>query len=114
MGLVKTFLRGYFSPIFMLFALVLGIGSIWLTPREEEPQIVVPLADIHVFFPGASAGEVEKLVATPLEKLLWQIDGVEYVYSISQRDMAVVTSSSCTTSSSRTSTRSLPGSRAGW
>jgi multidrug efflux pump subunit AcrB len=52
---------------------------------------VVPLADIYVSAPGASAEEVEKLVATPLERLLWQIDGVEYVYSMSSQDMAVVT-----------------------
>ncbi|OQY47367.1 MAG: acriflavine resistance protein B, partial [Desulfobacteraceae bacterium 4572_87] len=66
-------------------------AAVLMTPREEEPQIVVPLADIYVNAPGASATEVEKLVATPLERLLWQIDGVEYVYSVSRRDMAIVT-----------------------
>ena len=50
-----------------------------ITPREEEPQIVVPLADVMVNFPGRSADEVEHLVSTRLEKLLFQIDGVEYV-----------------------------------
>ena len=58
-----------------------------MTPREEEPQIIVPLADVYVQVPGASAEEVEKQVATPLEKLLWQVDGVEYVYSMSRPDM---------------------------
>jgi multidrug efflux pump subunit AcrB len=61
------------------------------TPREEEPQIVVPTADVLVSFPGASAEEVEQLVAAPLEKLLWQIDGVEHVYSVSRRGGAAVT-----------------------
>ncbi|MDK1045995.1 MAG: efflux RND transporter permease subunit, partial [Anaerolineales bacterium] len=88
---MEKFLGGQLSIILIVAALVLGASAILLTPREEEPQIVVPLADIYVQFPGASAEEVEKLVATPLERLLWQIDGVEHVYSMSRRDMAVVT-----------------------
>ena len=88
---VKPFLTSRLSGVVVAAALILGIAAIFLTPREEEPQIVVPLADIYVQAPGASAEEVEKLVATPLEKLLWQIDGVEYVYSMAQRDRAVVT-----------------------
>ena len=62
-----------------------------VTPREEEPQIVVPLADVYVRVPGASAEEVEKQVATQLERLLYQIDGVEYVYSMSRPGQAIVT-----------------------
>ncbi|MFT4588343.1 MAG: multidrug efflux pump subunit AcrB [Candidatus Binatia bacterium] len=90
-AIVEKFLKGQLSIILIIGALVLGAAAIFLTPREEEPQIVVPLADIYVQFPGAGAEEVEKLVATPLERLLWQIDGVEFVYSVSRRDMAVVT-----------------------
>jgi multidrug efflux pump subunit AcrB len=90
-GIVRPFLAGTPAIILLVISLCLGIGAIMVTPREEDPQIVVPLADIFVQAPGASAGEVEKLVATPLEKLLWQIDGVEYVYSISRDGMAVVT-----------------------
>ena len=71
--------------------MIAGAASLLLTPREEEPQIVVPIADVYVQVPGASAAEVEKQVATRLEKLLWQIDGVEYVYSMSRPDQAVVT-----------------------
>jgi multidrug efflux pump subunit AcrB len=89
--MVNQFLTSKLSILFIILALSMGITAIFLTPREEEPQIVVPLADIYVQAPGASAAEVEKLVATPLERLLWQIDGVEYVYSISRRDMAIVT-----------------------
>ncbi|TWI67789.1 multidrug efflux pump subunit AcrB [Desulfobotulus alkaliphilus] len=91
MTLVRQFLSSKLSPIVIVAALSLGIFSVWLTPKEEEPQIVVPLADIFVDAPGASAKEVEQLVATPLERLLWQIDGVEYVYSMSGQDAAVVT-----------------------
>ena len=90
-GVVRLFLESKLPILFILFAMAMGAASIYVTPREEEPQIVVPLADVFVQAPGASAEEVEKLVATPLERLLWQIDGVEYVYSTSHRDMAVVT-----------------------
>ncbi|MDY6838443.1 MAG: efflux RND transporter permease subunit [Thermodesulfobacteriota bacterium] len=93
--IVRHFLDYRLSILFLLFAICAGISAIMITPREEEPQIVVPLADVFVQVPGATAEEVEKLVATPLERLLWQIDGVEYVYSVSRRDMAVVTVRFC-------------------
>jgi multidrug efflux pump subunit AcrB len=62
-----------------------------LTPREEDPQIIVPVMDVMIEFPGASAEEVEKLVTTPLESLLKQIEGVEYVYSAASPGMGMVT-----------------------
>jgi multidrug efflux pump subunit AcrB len=89
--IVDKFLDGNLAVILILVALLAGAAALLLTPREEEPQIEVPLADVYVHMPGASAAEVERLVATPLEKLLWQVDGVEYVYSTSRPDMAVVT-----------------------
>jgi multidrug efflux pump subunit AcrB len=89
--IVDKFLNAQLSIIFIISALCLGTAAILATPREEEPQIIVPLADVYVHAPGASAREVEDLVATPLERLLWQIDGVEYVYSMSRSDMAIVT-----------------------
>jgi len=89
--IVDKFLGGNLSVILILLALVAGAAALLLTPREEEPQIVVPLADVYVHMPGASAKEVEKLVATPLEKLLWQVDGVQYVYSMSRPGLAIVT-----------------------
>ena len=90
-SIVRYFLTSHMSIVIALAALVLGVAAIMITPREEEPQIVVPMADVVVQVPGATAEEVEKLVTTPLERLLWQIDGVEYVYSISRKDMAAVT-----------------------
>jgi multidrug efflux pump subunit AcrB len=90
-GIVDRFLSGNHALIFIIMALCMGLAAVMVTPREEDPQIVVPLADIYVSAPGASPGEIEKLVASPLERLLWQIDGVEYVYSMSRRDMAIVT-----------------------
>ena len=89
--IVRYFLTSHMSIILALASLILGVAAIMVTPREEEPQIVVPMADVLVQVPGASADEVEKLVTTPLERLLWQIDGVEYVYSTSSKDMSAVT-----------------------
>jgi hypothetical protein len=70
----------------VLLAAAVGLTALLVTPREEDPQIVVPLADVYVDFPGHAAPTTEQLVATPLEKLLFQIDGVEYVYSMSRDD----------------------------
>ena len=83
---VRAFVTGPLSPLLLVVSIVVGAVAVLMTPREEEPQIVVPMADVFVSFPGASADEVEKLVATPLEKLLWQVDGVEHVYSVARRD----------------------------
>ena len=71
--------------------MLIGLAALLLTAREEDPQIVVPLADVIVSMPGHSASEVEQLAATPLEKILYQIDGVEYVYSMSRENQAVIT-----------------------
>ena len=90
-AVVRAFLHSNLSLILILLAVVLGAAALLITPREEDPQIVVPLADVYVSFPGHSAGEVERLVSTPLEKLLYQIDGVEYVYSMSRADQALIT-----------------------
>lgn len=90
-SLVRYFLTSKMALVVMLASFVLGGAALIVTPREEEPQIVVPMADVLVNAPGASAEEVEMLVTTPLERLLWQIDGVEYVYSISRKDRASVT-----------------------
>jgi len=90
-GLIETFLQGNLAPLLVLIALAAGVAALLLTPREEEPQIVVPLADVLVQYPGGTAEEVERLVASRLERLLYQVDGVEYVYSMSRPGLAVVT-----------------------
>jgi multidrug efflux pump subunit AcrB len=89
--IVRIFLESNLSIILILLAAVIGLAALGLTPREEDPQIVVPLADVFVSFPGHSAAEVANQVATPLEKMLCQIDGVEYVYSMSREDQAIIT-----------------------
>jgi len=85
-GIVEAFLKGNLSVILILISLAL-----WITPREEDPQIVIPVADVFIHMPGASAAEVERQVSSRLEKLLYQIDGVKHVYSMSFPSMAVVT-----------------------
>ncbi len=90
-GIVNTFLHSNLSLILLVISVAVGAAALLITPREEDPQIVVPLADIYVDAPGLSAQEVERLVTTPLERILYQIDGVEYVYSMSRPDSAIVT-----------------------
>jgi multidrug efflux pump subunit AcrB len=89
--MVELFLRGDVAILVTLVSLALGLAALWLTPREEEPQIVVPLADVMISAPGLSAEDVERKVTTRVEKLLYQIDGVEYVYSMSRAGQSVVT-----------------------
>jgi len=89
--IVEVFLRGNLSALLIILSLSVGAIALWVTPREEEPQIVVPIADVFVNVPGVSAEEVERQVSTRLEKLLYQIDGVEYVYSMSRPGAAIVT-----------------------
>jgi len=79
------------TPLLALVALLLGVFATLVTPREEEPQIDVTMADVFVAFPGASAKDVENLVATPAEQVLSRMSGVEHVYSVSRPGMAVVT-----------------------
>nr|HDM59716.1 efflux RND transporter permease subunit [Bacillota bacterium] len=89
--IVDSFLKGNLSILLIVVSLIAGVFALQMTPREEEPQIVVPLADVIVQYPGGSAEEVEQMVSSRLERMLYQIDGVKYVYSISRPGMAVVT-----------------------
>jgi multidrug efflux pump subunit AcrB len=87
----KAFLTSEITPLLALVGLLLGAFAVAVTPREEEPQINVTFANVFVPFPGASAQEVEQLVATPAEQVLSEIDGIKHVYSVSQPGMAMVT-----------------------
>ncbi|MDD5271952.1 MAG: efflux RND transporter permease subunit [Methylovulum sp.] len=90
-AIVRLFTTSHLSLLFLIISLLAGAAALILTPREEDPQIIVPVMDVLVQVPGASAEEVEKQVTTPLEVLLKQIQGVEYVYSLSRPGEAVVT-----------------------
>ncbi len=89
--LAKGFLRSKLTPLIVLASLMLGVLAVVLTPREEEPQIIVPMVDLYVPYPGASPKEVESQVTTQLERRLWGIPGVEYLYSMSRPGMALIT-----------------------
>ncbi|MCC7265521.1 MAG: efflux RND transporter permease subunit [Candidatus Latescibacteria bacterium] len=75
------FINSKLTPLIVIASLLLGAFAVLMTPREEEPQIVVPMIDVMVQAPGLSAREMEQRVTGPMEKLLWEIPGVEYVYS---------------------------------
>jgi multidrug efflux pump subunit AcrB len=79
----RTWIDSKLTPLVIVASLGLGAFSVWKLPREEEPQIIVPMIDVFVGMPGASAREVEERVTKPMEKLLWEIPGVEYIYSTS-------------------------------
>ncbi len=89
--IAKTFLTSQLTPLIALMAALLGLFAILVTPREEEPQINVTMANVFIPFPGASAKDVESLVATPAEQVLSQISGIDHVYSVSRPGMAILT-----------------------
>ena len=89
--IVRKFLESNLSMVFILVSIAAGVVALVVTPREEEPQIIVAAANVLVSFPGHTAQDVEQLVSTPLEKMLIQIPGVEYVYSRSMPGQSIVT-----------------------
>ena len=89
--LASTFLSSRLTPLAVLASLLLGVLAVGLTPREEEPQIIVPMVDVMVAMPGAAPREVEERVTTPMEKALWGVPGVEYLYSTSFPGSALIT-----------------------
>jgi len=89
--IAKAFLCSKITPLLVIATLFIGIISVILTPKEEEPQIIVPMVDIFVPYPGAKPKDVEKNVTDLLSKLMWEIPGVEYVYSTAMHDLGMVT-----------------------
>ncbi|MGB5639101.1 MAG: efflux RND transporter permease subunit [Sedimenticolaceae bacterium] len=90
-SIARRFQSTQITPLLALVGLLLGVFAVLVTPREEEPQINVTFANVFIPFPGASAREVESLVASPAEQVLDEIDGIEHVYSTSMPGMAVLT-----------------------
>jgi len=88
--LAEAFIDSKLTPLIIVASILIGMGAVALLPREEEPQIVVPMIDVFVQMPGAGPKEIEQRVTTPLEKLLWEIPGVEYVYSTSSSGGSMV------------------------
>ena len=88
--LAKAFIGSTLTPLLVIGSVLLGLLAIVVLPREEEPQIKVPVVDILVGLPGASAAEVESRVSSPVERLMREIPGVEYVYSTSQPGQSLI------------------------
>ena len=89
--IANSFLTTSITPLLALVGLLLGIFAVMITPREEEPQIDVTFANIFIPFPGATATEIENLVASPAEQAMSEIEGVKHIYSTSRPGMAVLT-----------------------
>jgi len=87
--IARLFIDSKLTPLIIVASVLLGIAAVAALPREEEPQIIVPMIDIFVQMPGAAAKEVEQRVTKPMEKLLWEIPGVEYIYSTSSPGAAM-------------------------
>jgi len=88
--IARGFITSKLTPLVIIAALLLGAFSILQTPREEEPQIVVPMLDVFVQMPGASSDEVAQRVSLPMERLLREVPGVEYIYSISHPGVSML------------------------
>ncbi len=87
----KKFLTSQITPLLAIVGFLLGLFAVLVTPREEEPQINVTFANVFIPFPGATADEVEKLVSTPAEQVLSEIEGIKHVFSVSRPGMSVLT-----------------------
>src|SRR4026209_1557828 len=85
-----AFINSKRTPLFFLASMALGALAVVGLPREEEPQIIVPLVDVFVAMPGATPAEVEQRITRPMEQLLWEVPGVEYVYSTSSAGQSMV------------------------
>jgi len=88
--IAAAFINSKLTPLIVVTAVLLGMAAIFLLPREEEPQIKVPIVDVFVDMAGSSAKEVEERATRPMEKLLWEIPGVEYIYSTSRDSESLV------------------------
>jgi len=86
-----AFLDSKLTPLVVIASLGLGALALLVTPREEEPQIRVPMVDVMVAWPGAEPAEVESRIVAPIERILWGVPGVEHIYSVSRAGMGMVT-----------------------
>lgn len=90
-AIARVFQDNHLTPLIALLSIILGVLAVVVTPKEEEPQIDVTMADIMIAFPGGSTQEVESAIATPAEQVMSEISGVEHVYSVSRQGQAVIT-----------------------
>jgi len=89
-NIAKRFITSKITPLLLVASLLIGVAAAILTPKEEDPQIVVPMVDIFIPYPGAPVKEVERKVTTRFEKLIWEIKGIDYVYSVTKPGMSLI------------------------
>src|SRR5512134_3196815 len=89
--IAQAFLRSKLTPLIVITSLAMGALALIATPREEEPQISVPMIDVIAALPGAAPREVENLLSRPLERRMWEIPGVEHVYTMAGDGYTMVT-----------------------
>ena len=89
--ITQAFINSPLTPMLIVLFVLMGVAGIAFTPRQEDPQISVPMVDIFVKYPGASAKQVAALVLKPLERIMSEMDGIKHVYGMAQRDHAMVT-----------------------
>lgn len=89
--IARAFIDSKLTPLIVAASILLGLFAVKMTPREEEPQIVVPMVDIYLPMPGATPKEVEERVVKPIEAKMWEIKGVEYTYTAARPGMGIVT-----------------------
>ncbi|MBL3528455.1 MAG: efflux RND transporter permease subunit [gamma proteobacterium endosymbiont of Lamellibrachia anaximandri] len=90
-NIARTFIDSPLSPLFLLACLFIGILGLIFTPRQEDPEILVPMIDVFVSYPGASSDQVASLATDPLERMMSEIPGTKHIYSASERERAIVT-----------------------
>src|SRR4026208_881427 len=88
--MAAAFIHSKLTPLFILTSMALGALAVVALPREEEPQIIVPMVDVFVEMPGATPADLEQRVTRPMEQLLWEVPGVEYIYSTSSPGQSMV------------------------
>ncbi len=90
-NLTQTFMHNPLTLLLLIACFAIGLVGLFMTPRQEDPQISVPMVDIYIGYPGASSLEVSSLAAEPLERMMSEIPGVKHVYSASMHSKAMVT-----------------------
>ena len=89
--IARVFITSPVTPMILIVSLLVGVIGLFFTPRQEDPQISVPMIDIFVQYPGASGAQVVSLVTEPLERILLEIPGVRHTYTATERENAIVT-----------------------
>ena len=89
--IAHTFINTPVTPMLLVATLLIGLMGLYFTPRQEDPQLSVPMIDIYLSYPGTSSEQVESLVTEPFERLMSEITGVRHVYSATERGKAIVT-----------------------